>query len=588
MVMMLQFTDVPGSPLRVPDQWDVSAIPDAGSIEQLFDSPSQTAPYPFVDNSFEIDVARQQIAIVENRVLRWIAGIKYVVGDRDGEASQALIGIGGGWASSVVGYMQNSKGDLYFTASRYHKIKKLSKQPDGSFQISTFLTGIDSVSIFFDPQDNLWTATTYEGIKKFSPDGTLLATYALPLANGVWSMSPDQVGHLWLNYRESYTNTIWQLDMATGVITRKAGLLYDEYVALQAAGIVPPIDGALNYCTIHTADFGYISPDGNTIFMGGGDESQVRKLDFTTGRCSSLCTDGVWRELQDIRGGMYVGSPAGIDENGWPYSRVYPWINAGWSRTLWRKMVLVDQPPPPPPPPPPTPPAMQINSANLNSSVASGGDLTISVSVTNLSQNTIDAALADPSFIYDESGTYPPSISGQWRIGVDYEGRTGNIDHPYRWGLGAPLLAGESRNLEFKIKLNTLGTKKYWVGLVEELIAWHQDNLGTTAVTVTSGGINMGITVSWPTVQNEAVSTTADHFLCQMDGANDAVESLSSRTHVFVNADATKPHMFSVLCVDAAGAAVKDTNGVGIAALTGNYTPNTAPIPVAPLIITLS
>ncbi|MCX7841409.1 MAG: hypothetical protein N2559_18400, partial [Anaerolineae bacterium] len=93
----------------------------------------------------------------------------------------------------------------------------------------------------------------------------------------------------------------------------------------------------------------------------------------------------------------------------------------------------------------------------------------------------------DPGFVYDEGDTFRSrgftETSGAYRVGVEFDNRTG-IDHPYRWGFGTPLAPGETRTITGAIRMKNAQARDYWLGLVQELVAWKQDRLGTQRITV--------------------------------------------------------------------------------------------------------
>lgn len=129
---------------------------------------------------------------------------------------------------------------------------------------------------------------------------------------------------------------------------------------------------------------------------------------------------------------------------------------------------------------------MQITNVSMTPSVVSGENLVITVTVVNNGPSIVNPEPPDPTKIWNEGDAIlDTAATGSWRIGVDYDGRPSTqIAYPYRWGLDAPLNPGDSRTLQFPIKLTTAGTKNYWVGLVQEHVAWVQENLGKTAVNV--------------------------------------------------------------------------------------------------------
>jgi subtilisin family serine protease len=121
-------------------------------------------------------------------------------------------------------------------------------------------------------------------------------------------------------------------------------------------------------------------------------------------------------------------------------------------------------------------------------SVGTGGVVNIAITIQNDGAAPLTTQGPDPSLAYEEGDTFAsrgfPAVAGEYRVGVDFDGRSG-IDHPYRWGFGTPLQPGEVRTITGSIRLKTVATKNFWVGLVQEQKAWIQDNVGTTSITVT-------------------------------------------------------------------------------------------------------
>ena len=117
-----------------------------------------------------------------------------------------------------------------------------------------------------------------------------------------------------------------------------------------------------------------------------------------------------------------------------------------------------------------------------------GQTLNVSVTVRNNGSTPLLTQGPVPGYVYDEGDTFYsrgfPGVASAFRIGVDYGTHSG-IDHPYRWGLGAPLGPGQTTTVTGSIRLKTPQAVKYWAGLVREQIAWIQDNLGVRTITVT-------------------------------------------------------------------------------------------------------
>jgi hypothetical protein len=138
---------------------------------------------------------------------------------------------------------------------------------------------------------------------------------------------------------------------------------------------------------------------------------------------------------------------------------------------------------------------VQITNVTLApTTVNTGGLLNVSITVRNDSTETLQTQGPDPGFVYGEGETFYtrgfPDVRNAFRVGVDFDGRTG-IDHPYRWGLGAPLAPGQSATITGAIRLRTARTIKYWAGLVREQIAWLEDRQGEQTITVKAGTVKI-------------------------------------------------------------------------------------------------
>ena len=133
---------------------------------------------------------------------------------------------------------------------------------------------------------------------------------------------------------------------------------------------------------------------------------------------------------------------------------------------------------------------VEIISAVLSPTILNAGDLlNVSITVRNDTNETLATQGPNPGFIYDEGDTFRSrgftETRDSFRIGIDFEGNTG-IDHPYRWGLGAPLAPGQTTTITGAIRLKTAQIINYWAGLVREGVLWLQDRQGTQTITVNS------------------------------------------------------------------------------------------------------
>jgi N-acetyl-anhydromuramyl-L-alanine amidase AmpD len=131
----------------------------------------------------------------------------------------------------------------------------------------------------------------------------------------------------------------------------------------------------------------------------------------------------------------------------------------------------------------------EITSVTLTpTTLETGQVLNVSITVKNGTNTTLPTQAPAPGLVYNEGETFTTrgyaEVNGAYRVGIDFDGRSG-IDHPYRWGFGSALAPNETRVITGQIRLNTAATKNYWAGLVQEQIAWKQDTVGKTLITVT-------------------------------------------------------------------------------------------------------
>jgi hypothetical protein len=133
-------------------------------------------------------------------------------------------------------------------------------------------------------------------------------------------------------------------------------------------------------------------------------------------------------------------------------------------------------------------PGVEVVSVTFTPTTLGIGDLlNVSITVRNNGSAAAPTQGPDPGFVYDEGDTFRSrgftEVSGAYRVGIDFDNRSG-IDHPYRWGFGAPLAPGETRTITGAIRMKNVQAREYWLGLVQELVAWKQDRLGAQRVTV--------------------------------------------------------------------------------------------------------
>jgi len=136
----------------------------------------------------------------------------------------------------------------------------------------------------------------------------------------------------------------------------------------------------------------------------------------------------------------------------------------------------------------PTPGVVRITNVSISpATLAPGGVLNVSITVKNDTTQTLQTQGPNPGFVYEEKDSFVSrgfgAVKNAFRVGIDFGGRTG-IDHPYRWGLGAPLAPGQTATITGSIRLQTTRSISYWAGLVRELVAWLSDKQGMQVITV--------------------------------------------------------------------------------------------------------
>lgn len=127
--------------------------------------------------------------------------------------------------------------------------------------------------------------------------------------------------------------------------------------------------------------------------------------------------------------------------------------------------------------------------------VQAGGLVTATARVKNVGGQTIADMAPSPATIYDETQSATGSVAGSWRLAADIGDRpAGQEAHPFRWGIGKALAAGEETTITAQVRLDRTGARTIWAAVIHEGAAVVRDNVGTTRITVTSadGGAGGG------------------------------------------------------------------------------------------------
>jgi len=226
------------------------------------------------------------------------------------------------------------------------RIRKLTEQADGKWIVSTAASGMATpIALAVDSHDNVWFEAW--SLYRISPDGTV-KNFGAGNPKGLSdlsfnSMAADGVGNVYALSRDNSAAVLWKISQ-DGQLHFLAGLTQAEWNARLKAGRPVPVDGPADEATLHVPGIGGLERDGSAIYMSGGDETQIRK--YADGRVSSLMADGSWKEIQDRRGGLQIGSPGGYDPaKKIIYTVKYPYIPIdGDQWTYFRMLVPVAAP----------------------------------------------------------------------------------------------------------------------------------------------------------------------------------------------------------------------------------------------------
>lgn len=134
-------------------------------------------------------------------------------------------------------------------------------------------------------------------------------------------------------------------------------------------------------------------------------------------------------------------------------------------------------------------PIAQVSGVAFSpATMAPGGILRVAVTVANVGNAPMPTQGPAPGFQYQEGQDFRsvgyPEVQGAFRVAVDFEGRSGPVDHPYRWGLPGPLDPGKSVTIEGYVRLSSLQKRDYWAGVVQEGVSWIVSQTGTTYIRV--------------------------------------------------------------------------------------------------------
>lgn len=291
-----------------------------GLVNQTFANGSANY-YDLGYDELIIDSVRSQIGLISNGQLNWIAGVYGVQGYRDGPGSKALFNM---WSAGypVAGIAMVSPSRAFVSDSLNNAIRRLDKQSDGTWNVSTVYRGAVT-QLTADSLGNVWFPDG-GNLVRLAPDGSMST---VPLTRQrtdpgimlIYSMCADKVGNVYWHDNINAASVFYKCGQDM-VIHHVCGIDQSEMNQLLQTGLPEFMDGDANHCTFHHDNVVCASDDGTTLYIGGGDEEWIRK--FVVGRQSyTLCNDGYWhsfplRSSLNGEGNVYIFYPTNVDTSG--------------------------------------------------------------------------------------------------------------------------------------------------------------------------------------------------------------------------------------------------------------------------------
>lgn len=287
-----------------------------GLVAQLFSNGTATIPGATNTEFIFADSARSQIGLVSNGQLEWIAGVFGVTGYRDGPGNQALFAM---WNAGypVVAATLISPSVGYVSDSANGAIRKLEKQADGTWNVSTIYNGGITV-LTLDSLGNLWFPDG-SNLNRLAPDGTIskVPTIRQRTDQGqmlIYSMCADKVGNVYLTDNINAASVFYRCGQDM-VIHHVCGIDQAEMNQILDSGLPEFQDGDGDHSSFHHDNVICASDDGSELYVGGGDEQFLRR--FKDGQSATLGSDGYWHQF-GLRSSADPGLltlfyPAGVD-----------------------------------------------------------------------------------------------------------------------------------------------------------------------------------------------------------------------------------------------------------------------------------
>ncbi len=141
--------------------------------------------------------------------------------------------------------------------------------------------------------------------------------------------------------------------------------------------------------------------------------------------------------------------------------------------------------------------------------VFAGTSLRVDIVVQNTGNTTINTQGPPPGYTYVEGEDFNsqgyPKLEGLYRVGVDFAGNTG-VPNPFRWGLNGPLKPGETTTVSGYVQFKSQGDWNLNTSLLQEFVAYQQQNVFPQKVTVLPLPTNPAPQSSDPTLTYETVT----------------------------------------------------------------------------------
>ena len=268
----------------------------------------------------------QNIFVLDRGRIYHLAG-NGIRGFRDGPAGNAMFNFGRSGYRYVDIAVDTHTGSIYVADGLNERIRKIFKDSDGKWIVSTFAGGGNLklklketanatnadlgkvVAVTVDNKGNVYTSP-YGKIVKITPDGR--ATVVLefpddgyPLFRNVVDMDADKLGNIYGVARGSGIDGYFKYT--------KDG----EFVRLTYVDRGDPkgtVDGPIETSTYRCPTKVAVDPAGTVIYGGGADELCLRRI--KDGKVSTLQEDGSWAESKVENQGWRLGSARLVDEGG--------------------------------------------------------------------------------------------------------------------------------------------------------------------------------------------------------------------------------------------------------------------------------